>query len=222
MNQKRRLNQSFRYVAPVGLAAALTLLAPLACSGKVLSFDPTSSTAESLAVDGGVTIADLTDEQANQVCAWIVAGYPVPPFHSPIASDTQSLPGFVTGYGVSLIADPPACDAASISWIAIGQSACVANLRSSPCQATVASLEACEEWFRGHATGGADFSYRAAMTACAAFEGAANCDETVFQAYARNDSECASLLPVVRGATCPTVQSRTNESCGTPADGGAD
>jgi hypothetical protein len=205
-NQRIRghMNRSPAALASLGLVVAL---APLACSSKVLSFDPASTSAQAEVVPGQ-SIASLTDTQAGEVCAWLAGSYS-PVFVLPIRDSTTlpDTPGYLSGPGYSFMDER---GTAMLTWVALApQSACVANLRHSACAATVASLEQCVQYFQSHPISIGDGSYGDAMTACAAFEGAAGCDETVFHLaqQATPDTlyleECFMMLPVAPGATCP-------------------
>jgi len=201
-----------------GLVASGLLLA---CRGQVLSF--TGSTTSALAgIDTASTIAQLTDADANKVCAWLSASFPGPaaPVEAPdsgasIAGVGWPVPGYVTGAGFGCAGNAGVGGPVSLplTWVDIPESDCVPNLRHSACEATLASLESCIQYFAAHYT---DFSCNDARAACAAYEGAAGCDETVLQGhnepYSDSTEMCGMALPVEAGVTCPASS----------ADGGTD
>jgi hypothetical protein len=207
----RPIKLPLRYVASVGLIAALAPLASLACSAKGLSSESTSNAGQplaNLAEQANVKIADLTDDQANQVCASLNEVFP---WYKGKRLDSQEVAlGCFTGAGDVSVAptvlDGAPFDGRTVAWLMLTPlNKCVANLRHAPCQATVASLQACVQYWLANPETNDSPSYSDIMTGCAAFEGAANCDETVFQTHidvSNRDGYNQFALPVVTGNVC--------------------
>jgi hypothetical protein len=210
MMNRTALRSLSRALVALAAPTALVTGALLAgCNGKVLSFTGTSSAAlgDVSGIDAGTTIAQLTDEQANQVCEFVTASFPYPDMEAiPPQSGGQVevvAPGYVNGGAFGCVDTSP-----QLLWVYLSQSDCVANLRHSACEATLSSLEQCVEYLgdtQGLQGGNGSGWCTAAHSMCAAFEGASGCDQTVFQASIEGDGggACASSLPVEAGATCP-------------------
>jgi hypothetical protein len=207
-------------------AAVVAMSLPLlsGCAGKVLSFGTGSSSAP-LDVDGGQIIADLSDAEANQVCAWLIATYP----------DTQNEPdisrwsmdndgsgwirivdGYTGGGGYGCAWTGP-----QIMRVFLPQSLCVENLQHAPCQATVAELQQCVEWFNANFLNLTMLDCATARQVCSAYESAASCDQTVFQAapavaYGCDMAEMyGTLLPVEPNVQIPlAADAAADGACG--------
>lgn len=83
---------------------------------------------------------------------------------------------------------------------------CVLNLRWSPCQATVDDLGECVNAFL---VSRSQTQIGAYCDACAAFEAAQGCDQTVFQKRYANmgapvDETCGIAVPIAPGTVCDT------------------
>jgi hypothetical protein len=202
MRKQDRLSASF-------VVLSLTLLA--GCAAKVLSFG-SAGAAETIPPDGGSAadgalaadasplgstdvIAALSDAEASQLCAWLVSTYP-----GPQPASFQVAGGYTGGgsYGCT-----GAGASAPLVRVFLDQDLCVLNLRHAPCQATVGELQHCASYFNANYTT-LDCS-GPAQAACAAFEGAASCDETVFQGTLQPTSPtsaCSGELPVASNVTC--------------------
>jgi hypothetical protein len=119
-------------------------------------------------------------------------------------------PGYVStgGFGFS-------CGGRNMFLGSLTQDNCVLNLRHSPCQATVAALKQClqdahDVILTAVANSGGNLTCSdAGKAACIAFEAAASCDETIFQAalshasLSRGEELVCIGLPVQPGVTCP-------------------
>jgi hypothetical protein len=213
----------------MGLVIALV---PIACSAKVLSFTPTASSADALvaSVGSATAVADLTDEQANQVCAWLATSYPSSPGELPLR-DCQTNPYFPGRVFCSALGLPTALDNGNMfAWPAIApESACVANLRHSACQATITSLTQCAEYVSEYALYTVEHDsntvfvpHNGTWAACSEFANAADCGETVFNSdhSASNENEatfCAGDMPVAPNTQCAMLS-----SLGGSGDAGSD
>ena len=202
------------------LALCLASTAVSACAPKMVIFDDTL-----VGIDVHEAIADLNDDQALQVCAWLVAAYPTSPCASGPPSNTDDCPLVVPGY-VSARASGVECNQHEMLLEYLTQDNCILNLRHSPCQATVGVLEQCvgdvkaaleSEFATSNSAG--DICDGVVNAACAAFEAAPSCDETVFQAAQSHTKLCCGAeldctgVPVLPGVTCPPT-------IGEPADSG--
>jgi hypothetical protein len=198
---RRRLFQSQSALVPLFLFVACSGFG--ACNGEI-AFDPPPD------LDPNETVADLTDAEATQLCAWIEAIYPSSCTNRQDAY--VGAPGYVSGgcaFGVT-------CDNRPVILDFLTPDNCVLNLRHSPCQGTVSALEVCMssavaaiESSLANLSSDSDQCDAAGNAACAAFWAAADCDETVIQASPRlytvpfEDVDGCSGLPVVPGDTCP-------------------
>jgi hypothetical protein len=186
------------------LAVGTLACALAACRGQLLELGSGEGGAGASQLTSGVTgatrIEDLTNDQANQLCSWLIQISPIPPGEG----NTSLFPGYVGGSGFGC---SPGADAGYLLVTWLDQSDCVANLRHSPCSSSVSSLEQCVGYFDTHYTNvdcgpGGD-----ARLACSEYESDPSCNQTVLQASLLG---CAEQLPVVVGATCE------------PADAGVD
>lgn len=206
MNRTSLRSVSCALVALVAPTAVVTGALLAGCDGKVLQFTGSSSAAlaDVSGIDAGVTIGQLTDEQATQVCEYLTASFPYPEMEGiPPQSGGQPYvpaPGYVNGGGFGCVGAP-----STLTWVYLSPSDCVANLRHSPCEGTLSSLEQCVADFSNtQAFQSNDGSWCPTLiSACAPFTGAAGCNQTVFQASDESDGgACGFALPVVPGATC--------------------
>jgi hypothetical protein len=187
--------------AVVAMSLPLSLLS--GCAPKVLSFGTETSSAP-LDVDGGQIIADLSETEASQVCAWLIATYP----------DTQNEPdisrwsidndggGYIAivdgytgggGYGCTVPTAP------QIMRVFLPQSLCVENLQHAPCQATVAELQQCVEYFNANFANLDTLDCATAWQVCSPYLTAASCDQTVFQAAPAAAYGCSNMNDVYGG-----------------------
>jgi hypothetical protein len=214
-------------------AELLTILfvVPLvgACEAKVLSFVPSgggatqapSKTDAGTTEDSGSTptptppapgtIAALTDAGAEALCEWLAQEYQIAaPGQVPSADPSVGVPsGYAGGPAIGCQGlEPNTPPFQQLSWVCLSQQDCVLNLRSSPCAATVDSLQQCITAFVAYHdptadAGGPDNS---CTTACVAFESAASCGQTVIQwTYAKPPTQysCGVAVPIVPDAICP-------------------
>jgi hypothetical protein len=217
--------------APVIAVLALTSCACLhACSADLLSFGAGSTPAavsfcetQTLGWLGGLggawtpyagtndnlRIEDLPFGYAYQLCLWIDQG------ENPCTQPSVAQ-GYATGQAATCSSSATR-SAGTLSMVWLGLDDCVANIQHTRCAALVADLTACVQYFGTH---GGDADCSAAAVACAAYESAAGCDETVIQANPNLDTasslaaDCAVSLPIVPGVTCPPSEP------GIPGDAG--
>jgi hypothetical protein len=185
---------------PTLLGLLVTCAAIPACDGKVLSFSAAQSS-ELASIDGGTKIADLTVDQANALCSWVIASFP----YQVEPGSQLDRPELATGYVSGPNAGCPLAGSFTpkphqLSFIHLPQDQCVLNLRLGTCQATLASLEQCvtsfQETFPSTCNAGDD-----AGVDCAAFEAAPGCTATVIQAT--TILSCMNALPIEPDASCP-------------------
>jgi len=206
------------------VAASMAVLAVTACNAQVLSLGDGGST-NGGSTNGGpsgtalpdiaasTTIASLSDAQASDLCNWLMAVFPDPNKTVPPADSSRDCGGNAPGY-VSSRTLGCGDQTHPFSWVILNVSDCTANLRHSPCHATIDSLEQCIAAFR-EAFDARD--YCSAAPGCSAYWADPACIETVLEAkpYGINDAYlCSSCLPLESGVSCPAASSA--------ADGGGD
>jgi hypothetical protein len=142
------------------------------CSGKTIDAGTNGvvGTVSLDSLDLNETIATLSDAQAGQVCDWLYASYPG--FKTPLDGSPPPQNGLES-------ASAFACEDGAIGWPNLTPEYCVLNLRHSPCEATLASLQRCVQFLLPmYMTGIACSDVQAE---CGAFLDAPSCSQTVFQ-----------------------------------------
>jgi len=171
---------------------------PLDAGGSGLPWTPFGGGTElELPVEG------LIYSNAYQLCVWIDQG------QDPCSLPTGA-PGYATGPSAQCFFNSATAPSPSLAIVWLGLDECVANIMHSPCAARVADLVTCVQYFGSHT---ADLDCNAASVACAAYERATGCSETVIQANPAADTgdavtaACATSLPIVPDVTCPPAPS---------------
>jgi hypothetical protein len=142
-------------------------------------------------VNAAARIADLTDAERTQLCAWLLKS-------SPTADQLPSSPTDVQGLASGPDLGCPYGDG-DLVFMTVAPSDCVANLQISACTSDVASLERCVTPFD---TLDQSSACNSAPAACAEYESGTGCGETVLVKLAANQNAtaCSGLLPVEAGA----------------------
>jgi hypothetical protein len=192
-------------------AVSVALLVPVAgCKADVLSLGAASSMPP--AIDKSVRMMDLTDDQASQVCAWLISAFPEPnmvPMPLTPKPEDSDAPGYVNGATTGVCAGLHPGGGA-LFWVVLAPSQCELNLRHSPCGASLGSLESCVHAFdmqiANENSGYGQVDCGTLQSACADYESAPSCDETVFQTHEDPGPDlqiCGTSLPIRSGVTCP-------------------
>ena len=192
-----------RMLVSTVITASACALAVTSCNAQVLAFGD-GGVGSALDIPSSTTIEALTDTQAATLCNWLIEEFPdpnkmVPPVDNPECG--SSVPGHVSGRMIGCEMGSPN-NMSEFNWALLDVSDCTANLRHSPCDATIGSLQQCvaaarQAWPQ-------DFC--AAAGGCAAYWSHSACTETVFQAHevVTETDVCSGCLPIQSGVTCPS------------------
>jgi hypothetical protein len=203
------MTQKKQYRTAVGFILSLATLCG-GCSADVLSFDATNQAdalSGALNLAGTRTVASLDEPEAERLCTWL--GSQGSRSSQP---ERESSPGYVSG-ATSGFEDPTT--RRLVLWVKLEQSQCVLNLRNSACESTIESRQRCIGYFADHNESG--FAWQAALDACAEYEAAASCRETVVQYSFLDDGpdnvppgpDC-DVLPISPNATAPVSCKRAD------------